>query len=107
MLRITGRVVLIYKHEVVTRNNDKFEVMDLVLKKQMNNQMRNIHFEITGKLMKEASKYRKGDKIAVWFYLDSKSNNKKWFTNLKVVEIEKPSTIKKQNTNEINFNDYE
>jgi len=107
MLRITGRIVLIYTHQIVTRNNDKFDVMDLVLKKQMNNQMRNIHFEVTGKLMKEASKYRKGDKVAIWFYLDSKSNNNKWFTNLKVVEIEKPTTIKRKNKNEINFNDYE
>ena len=107
MLRITGRIVLIHKHEIVTRNNDKFEVMDFVLKKQMNNQMRNIHFEVTGKLIKEASKYRKGDKVVVWFYLDSKSNNKKWFTNLKVVEIEKQTAIKKENTNEINFNDYD
>jgi hypothetical protein len=81
--------------------------MDFVLKKQMNNKMRNIHFEITGKLMKEAIKYRKGDKVVVWFYLDSKSNNKKWYTNLKVVEIEKPITKARENTNEINFNDYE
>lgn len=107
MLKITGRIAFMYKHEIVTRNNEKFDVMDFVIKKQMNSKSRNIHFEITGKLLNKAIKYLKGDKVSVWFYFDSKSNNKKWFTNLKAIEIDKVAIIKKENNNEINFIDYD
>jgi hypothetical protein len=51
----------------------------------MNKKMRSIQFEVMGKLIKELSKYRKGDKIAVWFYIDAKSNNKKWYNTLRSV----------------------
>ena len=88
MLRVTGRILLIHSHEIVTRSNDKFEVM--------------------GKLIKELSKYRKGDKIAVWFYIDAKSNNKKWYNTLRAVEIEKPNVIQKQKQEyELNFTEYD
>ena len=108
MLRVTGRILLIHSHEIVTRNNDKFEVVDLVIKKQMNKKMRSIQFEVMGKLIKELSKYRKGDKIAVWFYIDAKSNNKKWYNTLRAVEIEKPNVIQKQKQEyELNFTEYD
>ena len=108
MLRVTGRIILIHSHEIITRNNDKFEIVDLVIKKQMNKKMRSIQFEVMGKLIKELNKFRKGDKIVVWFYIDSKSNNKKWYNTLRAVEIEKPNIIKKQKQEyELNFTEYD
>jgi len=108
MVRVTGRISIVHSHEVVTRNNDKFEVVDLVIKKQMNKKMRSIQFEVMGKLINEVKKYRKGDKIAVWFYIDAKSNNKRWYNTLRAVEIEKANVIQKTiNENQLNFTEYD
>jgi hypothetical protein len=108
MFRVTGRISIVHSHEVVTRNNDKFEVVDLVIKKQMNKKMRSIQFEVMGKLINEVKKYRKGDKIAVWFYIDAKSNNKRWYNTLRAVEIEKANVIQKTiNENQLNFTEYD
>jgi hypothetical protein len=108
MFRVTGRISIVHSHEVVTRNNDKFDVVDLVIKKQMNKKMRSIQFEVMGKLINEVKKYRKGDKIAVWFYIDAKSNNKRWYNTLRAVEIEKANVIQKTiNENQLNFTEYD
>ena len=108
MFRVTGRISIVHSHEVVTRNNDKFDVVDLVIKKQMNKKMRSIQFEVMGKLINEVKKYRKGDKIAVWFYIDAKSNNKRWYNTLRAVEIEKANVIQKTiNENQLNFKEYD
>ena len=108
MFRVTGRISIVHSHEIVTRNNDKFEVVDLVIKKQMNKKMRSIQFEVMGKLINEVKKYRKGDKIAVWFYIDAKSNNKRWYNTLRAVEIEKANVIQKTiNENQLNFTEYD
>jgi hypothetical protein len=108
MFRVTGRISIVHSHEVVTRNNDKFEVVDLVIKKQMNKKMRSIQFEVMGKLINEVKKYRKGDKIAVWFYIDAKSNNKRWYNTLRAVEIEKANVVQKTiNENQLNFTEYD
>ena len=107
MFRVTGRISIVHSHEVVTRNNDKFDVVDLVIKKQMNKKMRSIQFEVMGKLINEVKKYRKGDKIAVWFYIDAKSNNKRWYNTLRAVEIEKANVIQKTiNEKQLNFTEY-
>ena len=108
MFRVTGRISIVHSHEVVTRKNDKFDVVDLVIKKQMNKKMRSIQFEVMGKLINEVKKYRKGDKIAVWFYIDAKSNNKRWYNTLRAVEIEKANVIQKTiNENQLNFTEYD
>jgi uncharacterized FlgJ-related protein len=109
MLRVTGRITLIYSHEVVLEvTTINLRCLILVIKKQMNKKMRSIQFEVMGKLINELRKYRKGDKIAVWFYIDAKSNNKKWYNALRAVEIEKPNVIQKNtNKNQLNFIQYD
>ena len=112
MLRITGKIFSIEKREVVMAENDKFNVVDLVLTKQMNKKVRSIHFQIMGKLINQINNFTNGDRITVWFYIDGKKNSRGWFNIFKVTELEKVEPPKKENfnnqqvfNNQLNFNE--
>jgi hypothetical protein len=101
MLVITGKIQMIESKEIVNlQTSEKFNKVLLVVVKQMKGIKRNVCFESYGKVAKDILGFRNGDRIRVYFTIDSVSNSGKWYHTLKVVEVEKE--IKQQKNNNIN-----
>lgn len=99
---MTGKIVMIESKEIVKSELDRFMKVTLVLVKQMNKVKRNVCFESYGKVAKEILNFRNGERIKVYFTIDSVSKNGNWYHTLKVVEVEKE--IKAQKIENINQN---
>jgi hypothetical protein len=109
MLSITGKIQMIQVSEVINpKTNDKFQKVFLVIVKQMKGIKRNICFESFGKVSKEILKYRNGDRIRVYFTIDSKFIKGQCYHTIKALDVEKEIKIKKENyNNQLNFIDYD
>ena len=108
MLTITGKIVMIESKEIVKSDVDRFMKVNLVIVKQMKGVKRNICFESYGKVANDILNYRNGERIRVYFTIDSKSNYGKWYHTLKAIEVEKDVKQNKNTyTNQINFIDYD
>lgn len=108
MLIVTGKVVMIQSNEIVKSANDKFTKITLVITKQMKGVKRNICFESYGKVAKDILNFRKGDRVRVFFVIDSVFNGGRWYHNIKAMDVEKHVIKKKQDYNtKINFTDYD
>ena len=107
MLIITGKIVMIKSKEIVKSSEDKFMNVTLVIVKQMKKVKRNICFQSYGKIALEILKFRKGDKIRIWFTIDSILKGDNWYHNLKAVEVEKCLKENKEQNNsyKLNFTD--
>jgi len=103
MLTITGKIVMIERKEIVNSNQESFTKVLLVIVKQMKGIKRNICFESYGKVGKDILNFRNGQRIRVYFTIDSVLNNSRWFHTLKAIEVEQE--IKKEKTeNDNQFN---
>ena len=102
MLIMTGKISMIESKEIVKSEFDRFMKVTLVLVKQMNRVKRNVCFESYGKVAKEILNFRNGERVKVYFTIDSVPKNGNWYHTLKVVEIEKE--IKSQKIENINQN---
>ena len=101
---------MIESKEIVKSELDRFMKVTLVIVKQMKGVKRNVCFEAYGKVANEILNFRNGDRIRVWFTIDSVLNNGRWYHTLKAVEVEKEIKAQKknyENTNKINFIDYD
>lgn len=109
MLVMTGKVIMIEKKEVVnSSNNESFDKVILVLVKQMNGVKRNVSFESYGKVAKEIMTFRNGDRVKVYFTIDSVSHKGSWYHTLKAIEVEKEIKLQKtENINQINLMNYD
>lgn len=101
MLIITGKIVMIESKEIVKSEFDKFMKVTLVIVKQMKGVKRNVCFESYGKVAKEILNFRNGERVRVYFTIDSVPKNGIWYHTLKAVEVEKQSKPqKKENTHQ-------
>jgi hypothetical protein len=108
MLIITGKIVMIESKEIVNSNQEAFNKVLLVLVKQMKGVKRNVCFESYGKVAKDILNFRNGERIRVYFTIDSVPNNGRWYHTLKAVEVEREAKkVKTENTNQINFINYD
>ena len=108
MLIITGKIIMIESKDIVNSNQETFNKVLLVIVKQMKGVKRNICFESYGKISKDILNFRNGERIKVYFTIDSVSNNNRWYHTLKVVEVEKETKKPKtQNNNQINLINYD
>jgi hypothetical protein len=89
MLIVTGKIVMIESKEIVKSDLDRFMKITLVIVKQMKGIKRNICFESYGRVAKEILNFRNGERIKVYFTIDSVSKNGSWYHTLKAVEVEK------------------
>jgi formylmethanofuran dehydrogenase subunit E len=108
MLTITGKIVMIESKQIVKSNQETFNMVLLVISKQMKGIKRNICFESFGKVARDILNFRNGERIRVYFTIDSVPNNGKWYHNLKAIDVEKE--IKKEKTeytNQINLINYD
>lgn len=109
MLIMTGKILNIESKEIINSvNNESFNKILLVVVKQMKGVKRNICFESYGKVAKDILNFKNGERIRVYFTIDSVCNNGRWYHTLKAVEVEKE--VKKQkleNINQINLIDYD
>lgn len=107
MLILTGKVVITQKVDIINATTkEKFHKVYLVVNKQMNKVKRNVCFESYGKVANDIIAFRKGDRIRIYFTIDSVFNNGKWYHTLKVVEVEKQVKAKKIiDKNQINLID--
>lgn len=100
---------MIQSKEIVKNESDRFMKVTLVIVKQMKGVKRNVCFEAYGKVANEILAFRNGERIKVWFTIDSILNNERWYHTLKAVDVSKE--IKHPNffeqTNKINFKDYD
>jgi hypothetical protein len=65
---------------------------------------RNICFESYGKIANQIMTFRKGQRIRVYFTIDSNLSGAKWFHTLKVVDVETYVKVSKiNNENQINL----
>ena len=106
MLIMTGKIMMIESKQI-TLNGETFQKVILVIVKQMKGVKRNICFESYGKVAKEILTFTSGERIKVFFTIDSVCNKDNWFHKLKAVEVEKSIKFPKINNtiNEINFTD--
>ena len=108
MLMITGKIVMIETKEIVNSNNERFNKVLLVIVKQMKGVKRNVCFESYGKVAKDIQGFRNGDRVKVYFTIDSVSKNGSWYHTLKAVEVEKEVKVQKtENINQFNLIDYD
>jgi hypothetical protein len=110
MLVITGKIVMIESKEIVKNEVDRFMKVTLVIVKQMKGVKRNISFESYGRVSKEILSFRNGERIRVFFTIDSVRKNENWFHVLKAIEVEKEiKAQKKENIyqNKINYDTIE
>ena len=102
---MTGKIVMIESKEIVKSETDRFMKVTLVLVKQMKGVKRNVCFESYGKVAKEILNFRNGDRLRVYFTIDSVLKNGNWYHTLKVSEVEKEiKTQKKENINQNTIN---
>jgi len=106
MLIMTGKIMMIESKQI-TLNGETFQKVNLVIVKQMKGVKRNICFESYGKVAKDILAFTSGEKIKVYFTIDSVCNKDNWFHKLKAVEVEKWERVPKKDysINEINFTD--
>jgi formylmethanofuran dehydrogenase subunit E len=105
MITMTGKIVMIESKEIVKSETDRFMKVTLVLVKQMKGVKRNVCFESYGKVAKEILNFRNGDRLRVYFTIDSVLKNGNWYHTLKVSEVEKEiKTQKKENINQNTIN---
>jgi formylmethanofuran dehydrogenase subunit E len=105
MLIMTGKIVMIESKEIVKSEIDRFMKVTLVLVKQMKGKKRNVCFESYGKVAKEILNFRNGERIRVYFTIDSVPKNGSWYHTLKAVEVEKEVKAQKNdNTNQNTIN---
>lgn len=108
MLTITGKIAMIERKEIVNDNQESFDKVLLVIVKQMKGKKRNICFDSYGKVAKDILNYRNGERIRIYFTIDSVPKNGRWFHTLKAVEVEKEIKREKiENTNQTNLIDYD
>ena len=80
----------------------------LVIVKQMKGKKRNVCFESYGQVSKQILNFRYGERIKVYFTIDSVLNSSRWYHTLKVVEVEKEIKKKKiENINQTNLLNYD
>jgi len=102
MLTMTGKIIMIESKEIVKSETDRFMKVTLVLVKQMKGVKRNVCFESYGKVAKQILNFRNGDRLRVYFTIDSILKNGNWYHTLKIAEVEKE--IKAQKKENINQN---
>jgi hypothetical protein len=110
LLAITGKIQMIESKEIVKSELDKFMKVTLVIVKQMKGVKRNVCFEAYGKIANQILNFRNGDRIRVYFTIDSILNSGRWYHTLKAVEVEKEIKTNKrkyENENKLNFIDYD
>jgi hypothetical protein len=103
---MTGKIVMIESKEIVKSESDRFMKVTLVLVKQMKGVKRNVCFESYGKIAKEILNFRNGERVKVYFTIDSVNKNGSWYHTLKAVEVEKEvkaHKIENINQNIINY----
>jgi len=109
MLIMTGKILRIESKEIINLvNKESFTKVLLVVVKQMKGVKRNICFESYGKVSKDVLNFNNGERIKIYFTIDSVCNNDRWFHTLKIIEVEKE--VKKQkleNINQINLINYD
>lgn len=91
---------MIETKEIVNSNNERFNKVVLVIVKQMKGVKRNVCFESYGKVAKDIQGFRNGERIKVYFTVDSVPKNASWYHTLKAVEVER--AVKHQRTENIN-----
>lgn len=105
MLIITGKIVMIESKEIVKSEDDRFMKVNLVIVKQMKGVKRNVCFESYGRIAKQILNFRNGERIRVYFTINSVQKHGSWYHVLKAVEVEKEvKTQKKENTNQNKIN---
>jgi hypothetical protein len=105
---MTGKISSIESKEIINSNKESFNKILLVVVKQMKGIKRNICFESYGKVAKDILNFKNGERIKVYFTIDSAFNNGRWYHTLKAVDVEKE--VKKQkleNINQINLINYD
>lgn len=104
---MTGKIVMIESKEIVKSETDRFMKVTLVLVKQMKGVKRNVCFQSYGKVAKQILNFRNGDRLRVYFTIDSVQKNGNWYNTLKIAEVEKEiKAQKKENLNQ-NIIDYD
>lgn len=106
MLIITGKIVMIQSKEIVKNESDKFIKVNLVLVKQMKGIKRNICFESYGRVAKNILNFRNGERVKVYYTIDSVNKNENWYHTIKAVEVEKEVKVQKNENlyrNTINY----
>jgi len=106
MLIMTGKIVMIESKEIVKSESDRFTKVTLVIVKQMKGKKRNVCVESYGRVAKEILTFRNGERVKVYFTIDSVARNGNWYHTLKAVDVEKQIKIKKEeniNQNIINY----
>jgi hypothetical protein len=105
---ITGKIAMIEIKEIVNSNNERFNKVLLVIVKQMKGVKRNVCFESYVKVAKDIQGFRNGDRVKVYFTIDSVPKNGSWYHTLKAVEVEKEVKVQKtENINQFNLIDYD
>lgn len=97
---------MIESKEIVKSEFDRFTKVTLVIVKQMKGVKRNVCFESYGKIAKEILNFRNGDRIRIYFTIDSVPKNGSWYHTLKAVEVEKvvkPQKSENTHQNIINY----
>jgi hypothetical protein len=107
MLIITGKIIMIESKEIVKSEFDRFTKVTLVIVKQMKGVKRNVCFESYGKVAKEILNYRNGDRIRIYFTIDSVPKNGSWYHTLKAVEVEKVVKAQKNENTHQNIINYD
>lgn len=108
MLIMTGKIIMIESKEIINSNQESFNKVILVIVKQMKGKKRNVCFESYGQVSKQILNFRYGERIKVYFTIDSVLNSSRWYHTLKVVEVEKEIKKKKtQNLNQTNLLNYD
>ena len=104
---MTGKIVMIESKEIVKSESDRFMKVTLVLVKQMKGVKRNVCFESYGRVAKDILNCRNGERIRVYFTIDSVTKNGSWYHTLKAVEVEKETKAQKKVNTHQNIINYD